>query len=185
VGSEKNPFEDYLEKRSGFMTGMRQGAREFAGMGGESAFQGVGEFIGARAAKGALGAGAAAAGTAGVALAALGVHKLFDAATKTRDFNSMLEYAPDIAEAHMQDPRQINQLFSTLRTFNPDFTRDPVVSSHYVRRMLSDPMAAGGVATEALGHRGEMKHELSSPILRSAFSGGGMGGGEKKKDKKK
>jgi hypothetical protein len=146
--------------------------------------------LGQIAGKGVAGAGMATAGTAAVSLAAMGVHKLYDAATKTRDFNSMLQYAPDLAEAHAQNPQHVNQMFSTLRMFNPDFTRDPVVASGYVRQMVDNPGGAGGIATEALQHRDKIRHPYSDQLLRSAMGGGGKrskgdsgGSGEKKKQK--
>lgn len=197
MASEKNAALSYLtEKKAGIWSGLGRGITEAIGKGGgeaaQQAFQfakkpgmgGLGEMMAAHAGRGATNAIGAAAVTGGVALAALGVHKLYDAATKTRDFNSMLEYSPALADAHAKDPKKVNQMFSTLRMMNPDFTRDPVVSSNYVLRMVDNPEGAGGLATEALDRRDKMKHPYSTPVLQAAFSGarggGGGGGGEKK-----
>jgi hypothetical protein len=175
VASEKNPVEDYLEKKSDFFgpaaRGVLRGAKDALQGGVRAPFSGsrMGEELGGTIMHGAIGV----AGAGAASLAALGVHKLYDAATKTRDFKSMLEYAPDIAEMHAENPQQVNQMFSTLRTFNPDFTRDPVVASNYVRRMVNEPVGAGGIATEALQSRDKMKHPYSDTVLRAAIGGGG------------
>jgi hypothetical protein len=170
MASEKNPVEDYLtQKKAGIygdvVNGVREGVRHAVTGGRLRPATSMAGGIGRMGGKGL----AATGGTAAVALAALGVHKLYDAATKTRDFNSMLEYAPDVAEMHAENPQHVNQMFSTLRMFNPDFTKDPVVSSSYVRRMMSDPMSAGGIATEALGHRDKMHNPLADKVLNAAF----------------
>lgn len=171
MGSEKNPVADYFEKKASFGSELMSGARE--------AFKP--NEMGSGLAHGAIGVGA----TGAAALGALAVHKLYDAATKTRDFKSMLEYAPDVAEMHAENPQHVNQMFSTLRMFNPDFTRDPVVASSYVRRMITEPMGAGGIATEALQSRDKMKHPYSDAVMRAAIGAGGAkrGGGDKKKPK--
>lgn len=164
MASDKNPVTEYLEKKAGagaeFLSGAR-GAFKPSEMGSS------------------IGHGALAAGGAAVAgLAAMGMHKLYDAATKTRDFKSMLQYAPDIAEMHAENPQHVGQMFSTLRMFNPDFTRDPVVSSSYVRRMMGERESggAGGIAVEALESRDKMKHQFSDNVTRAMTSGGGKGG---------
>jgi hypothetical protein len=192
MGTPENPVASYLtEKKAGAFGGAIRGmgagigdaftggAREL-GTPMSQAFM-TGHRAGGAIGKGAIGTAGAAAGAAAVSLAALGVHKLYDAATKTRDFNSMLAYAPDLAEAHAANPQHVNQMFSTLRMFNPDFTRDPVVSSGYVRQMVDNPGGAGGIAVEALQSRDKIKHTLSDNVLRAAVSGGKGGGkGEKK-----
>lgn len=183
MGSEKNPIEEYLEKKADWfgpaMRGAASGAkRAVTGRGGAdlpfSPFL-AGRKAGNTLVGGALGAAGAIAGAGTLSLAALGVHKLYDAATKTRDFKSMLEYAPDVAEMHAENPQKVNQMFSTLRTFNPDFTRDPVVASSYVRRMVGEAESggAGGIAVEALQSRDKMKHPYSDTVLRAALGGGG------------
>jgi hypothetical protein len=159
VGSEKNPIEEYFEKKSSFGADLLTGAK------GAFSPQHLGGQL--------AGGGLAVAGTGAAALGALAVHKIYDAATKTRDFKSMLEYAPDVAEMHAENPQQVNQMFSTLRTFNPDFTRDPVVASSYVRRMVQEPMGAGGIASEALQSRDKIKHPYSDAVTRAALGGGG------------
>ena len=109
-----NPIEAYLqEKRAGFGGDFVGGlGRPFGGGAGFASTLGSGL------------SGAAAMGLAGATIAATGkgVQKLYDAATKSRDFKNMLEANPDLAEHHAENPQRFNQMFSTLRTFNPAFT---------------------------------------------------------------
>lgn len=123
----------------------------------------------------ALGQGAAtalvSAGMAGIGMATA---KIYDAMTKKRDFNQMLESNPDLIEHHEQDPKRFNQMFSSLRMMNPAFSADPVVAGTYMRRMAESPLSSGGIAVEALGHRETTK----SPIM-DAFVRGGLEGAKK------
>jgi hypothetical protein len=149
-----NAVEAYLEKRAGFFGDVAGGAR--------------GAFKGENVGKGLAGIAATGAASLGV----LAVQKAYDAATKAKDFKSMLEYAPDVMQMHQEDPKAVSQMFSTLRVFNPDFTRDPVVASSYVRRMVGEPTGAGGIATEALQSRDKMRHPLADRMMSSALGGG-------------
>lgn len=157
----KNPVDEYLSEKvavsfgTGFSAGVQGALRP-----GQ---------LGNRAAKGLVGVGGAAVGAGAVAGATYGAQKLYDAATKARDFRSMLETNPDLAQKHQEDPRIVNQMFSTLRTFNPAFTRDPVVSGSYIRKMVEDPMHAGGVATEALQFRDKTRNQLGEQVTRRVF----------------
>jgi hypothetical protein len=113
------------------------------------------------------------AGAAAVGLAALGVQKLYDAATKTRDFKSMLDQNPDLVERHSENPQMFNQMFSTLRTFNPAFSKDPIVAGSYMRQMVEDPMTAGGKVVDTLNFRDKMRNPIADHITRAALGGGG------------
>jgi hypothetical protein len=181
--ASKNAVEEYLEKRAGFLGGLGEGAREvFTGIGpsalyearGASPIDAMGAMRGAgrMAGKGLAGSAATVAGAGIASLGVLAVQKAYDAATKARDFKSMLEYAPDVLQMHQENPKQVSQMFSTLRVFNPDFTRDPVVASSYVRRMVSEPGGAGGIANEALQSRDKMRHPLADKMVGSALGGG-------------
>lgn len=173
-----NAVEEYLEKRAGFgslIRGIGHGAQraigESIGLDGPQGLAKtyrVGRGLGGTAMSGALGVAGAGAASLGV----LAVQKAYDAATKARDFKSMLEYAPDVMAMHQEDPKAVSQMFSTLRVFNPDFTRDPVVASSYVRRMVAEPMGAGGIATEALQSREKIKHPLADSVVKSVIGGG-------------
>lgn len=104
--------------------------------------------------------------------------KLYDAATKGRDFRAMMEYNPDLASEHERDPKNFNQLFSSLRTVNPAFSKDPIIAGTYMRRMVGSP-AAGGVLTDAVAMRDKVPPSFGDAIQRHALSGGGMGGKSK------
>jgi hypothetical protein len=160
VGSEKNPVEAYLtEKTAGFMSGLKSGITPASGM------QGLGEMAGSGIAGGAMRAGGAALVGAGV----VGAQKLYDAVTKAHDFRTMLEYDGELAQMHQENPRLFNQMYSTLRTFNPAFSKDPVVSSTYMRQLMADPATAGGKVVDALNFRDKMKSPIGDTITRAAL----------------
>lgn len=104
-----------------------------------------------------LGAAAATAVVGGVGMAA---SKIFDAATKARDFHAMLELNPDLAEHQARDPRMFNQMFSSLRSMNPAFSKDPLVAGTYMRRMTESPQHAGGILTETVSSRDKFPSTL-------------------------
>lgn len=126
----------------------------------------------AQNAQGALGTGLGVAAATGVGLAA---SKAYDMVTKHQDFNAMLgsDMNQDVRAHHEQDPARVNQMFTTLRTMNPQFSKDPLVAGSYLRRMLDTPTAAGGIATEALQHR-----DSFPSIGMEAFSRGALEGGK-------
>lgn len=116
------------------------------------------------------GAGATAAVGATVAGAGFAARKLYDAATKGRDFRKMIEFNPDLAEEHEKDPKTFNQLFSSLRTVNPSFSQDPIIAGSYMRRMVGSPMA-GGVLTDAVGMRDKVGPSFGDIVERQALGG--------------
>ena len=174
-----NPLDDYLLEKNAWW-GADFGNALDKGM--RSGLQG--KALGGAAAKGLVGAGTALAGTAVAAGAVYGAQSLYNAATKARDFRNMLEADPRLQLLHQEDPRRVNQMFSTLRTFNPSFTRDPIVAATYVHQMASNPETAGMTAVEALGHRDKMKAPLTDRMTNAAFGGkepkDGKGGKGKK-----
>jgi hypothetical protein len=116
-----------------------------------------------------IGAGASAAvgaGVAGVGAAAAHIH---DAATKRRDFVRMMDLNPDLHDAHARDPKLFAQMYSSLRTFNPAFARDPLVAGTFLRRM-SESVVPGGVLTEALSLRDKVP-DPAAMVLRQALDG--------------
>lgn len=156
----KNPIEEYLsEKTAGF-------AGNFANEVGNALRPGN---LGTLAGRGLVGAGMSAVGAGAVAGATHGVQMLYDAATKAKDFRLMLAQDAELAQRQQENPKLVNQMFSTLRTFNPAFTRDPVVAAAYVSKMVGDPMHAGAHAVEALQYRDKTKNELSGQVSRAAF----------------
>jgi hypothetical protein len=140
--------------------------------------QGVKDF-GQAAGKATLNAGATAVAGMAIGGAAVAVKKIFDAATKGRDFRSMLENNPDLAEVHAEDPKRINMYFTTLRTFNPEFSKDPLVAGSYLKQMLSSPAAIGGQMAHALGDHSKVPHPMSDLMMNAAskvkVEGGGAG----------
>jgi hypothetical protein len=141
--ASENPLTEYLEKKAaGYGQAFGQAAK--AVMAPKNL---AGSIVGAGAA--ALGAGAVAAvGMAG--------HAIYDAATKARDFRNMLAENEDLHEMHQNDPRTVNRMFSTLRTFAPEFSADPTVAGAYVRQMVGSPQGVNGLIGGALDSRRKM-----------------------------
>lgn len=143
-------------------------------------------------------AGAAAGAAVGLAGAGLGaaVSKIIDAATKGHDFRQMMQSNEDLHPHYASDPKKFNLMFNTLRTMNPQFSKDPLVAGSFMRRMIESPMGIGGIAGEALKHRGDfpesafgVAHDYAREGARSGLSSsmsprrprgeGGEGGEEK------
>ena len=103
------------------------------------------------------------------------MQKLYDAATKTRDFKSMLEANPDLMQMQQEKPKQFNQMFTSLRTFTPEFSRDPVVAGTYMRQMMENPIGAGGIITQGimphakLTQRGELGTTMAAGGFKEHF----------------
>jgi len=106
-------------------------------------------------------AGAATGVSAGGTAAIMGAQKVYNAATAMRDFKGMMEWNEDLRD---EDPRVVNQSFKTLRRFAPDFSKDPLVSGSFVRRMVHAPQGAGGIIQEAVG----TQTRLPTPIQDAA-----------------
>lgn len=113
---------------------------------------------------GGLGMGVAGAAVAGVGLAA---QKIFDAVTKRRDFRQMLEFNPDLQEHQASNSKMFNQAFSTIRSMNPTFSRDPLVAGAYMRQLVQNPQTAGAVAGQLLQARGN----VPAPMLEGFGQG--------------
>lgn len=150
-----NPLEEFLEEYAPTqekiainMADVSQRAGEFAGNVGSGIAVGAGSML-------------AGAAVAGVGMAA---QKIYAAATKSRDFKRMLEHNPDLQEHHDRDPRMFNQMFTSLRSMNPHFSADPLVAGTYMRRMVENPMHAGGILTESVGSRDSFRSPLSTVV---------------------
>lgn len=150
-----NPLEEFLEeyvptqeKTAISMADVSQHAGDFAGSVGRGAALGAGSMI-------------AGAAVAGVGMAA---EKIYSAATKSRDFKRMLENNPDLQEHHERDPRMFNQMFTSLRSMNPNFSADPIVAGTYMRRMVENPLTAGGILTESLSTRDKFRSPLGGVV---------------------
>ena len=116
-----------------------------------------------------------AAGVATVGMAAAGLsgsaETIYNAATKSRDFRSMLEHNTDLQEHHEADPKRFNLMFTTLRNMNPEFSKDPLVAGAYMRRMVEAGPMAGGVAVEALTHRDTFGTPSRHAFIRGSQEG--------------
>lgn len=137
MASDKNPVLDYLQEKT---------AAGFGGI-GQAVGRAAKSPFGQRAGEAAAAAGAVGAVGGGIALA----NKLYDAATKARDFRAVLESDPDLAAQHQEDPafaRRVNAAFSTVRRFNPAFSKDPFVAATIVRQLAENPNSSGQVAME-------------------------------------
>lgn len=141
------------------------------------AVKGFGRRMGPAFATGA----AIAAGTAGVAALSHAASKIYEAATKGRDFRSMLEANPDLAMKHEEDPKSFNQMFNALRAMNTEFSAEPLVAGSYMRSMIdSTPEMRGLKAVSARLERGA---DLG-PIGQAAVKGFGQGVGLKPHEEK-
>lgn len=121
-----------------------------------------------------------AAATGAVAMLPIAVAKLYDAATKARDYRAMLAANPEVHEFAMENPRQAAMMFTSLRSVNPEFSKDPFVAGHVMRQMTNDPQGAGGYLMVASGERGKFEHPVLDTYLKGAIEGGKprpMGGG--------
>lgn len=121
-----------------------------------------------------LSGGAGALATAGIAAAGVAVSKIYDAATKMRDFRAMMgsPFNADLHEHYSSRPHEFNAAYSSLRAVNPDFSKDPMIAGTYMRRMMTfDPASAGGPLIESLQHR-----EKGPGTGMEAFLAGGREG---------
>lgn len=128
------------------------------------------------AAAGAAGLGAAGAGVAAVSF---GAQKLYDAITKRRDFRTMLEHNPDLHEHLERDPKFFNQAYSSLRSVNMQFAKEPLIAGNYMRQMMDAPLSAGGKIEVALqgAHQGG-QGGAGDMALRGMFEGAKAGLGK-------
>ena len=108
-----------------------------------------------------------AAATGAVALTGVAVSKLYDAATKARDYRAMLAANPEVREFAQANPARATALFSSLRQFNPEFSKDPFVAGEYMRRFSEFPGREGGYLIEAAGQRAR-----EQPVLETYLKGG-------------
>jgi hypothetical protein len=162
-----NPLSEYLSVKTA------AGPGDF--------MQGLSKKMNMRNAGGALGGALMGAGAAGaIGVAGFAAQKLVDAATKAHDFRQMLAFDANLAAKHEEDPRLVNQMFSTLRTFNPSFTKDPAVASSLVARMVDTPGGVSGMMGEVLPLRDKMRGQVGPVIMQGALGGvkGGGGGGK-------
>jgi len=168
----KNPVEEFLLEKRAF-GGAAVGKLRSVGAKAAPTLGRMGEQ-----AAGAALAGAGAAAFAGLVGAA---GKLYDAATKTRDFQNMMEANPDLHEHLQADPAGFNRMFTSLRRFAPEFTKEPVVAGTLMRRGMVMPFEdRGDVPVKAQRERSFPK---AGPATEAALGGfmKSFGGGDGKK----
>lgn len=95
----------------------------------QSRLAGMGRFAG----KGALMVGA----VAGIGGAMSGLSKAYDALTFKKDYERMLDFAPEIKD---YDPKAVKARFQTLRRFNPEMSKDPLVASSWIKQTIEYPV---------------------------------------------
>jgi len=126
----------------------------------------------------AVGGLATAAVGAGITGAAMAVNHILDAATKSSDFKQMLAANEDLHEHYNTDPKRFNMMFSTLRTMNPEFSKDPLVAGAFMRQMHESPTGIAGIAGEALKHRGDFPDHMMDSLSQYGRAGAQSGIGE-------
>jgi len=150
-----NPIDEFLElkKTAGFV--------DMAGRLGRNAGKNV--MIG----------GAMAAGGVGIAGVTAAAGKMFNAITKKRDFDNMLEANPHLQVALERDPEGFNNMFTSIRSMAPEFTRDPMVAGAFMNEaMETQPESRGFTAVRALRERTPQKPGPLSDAAISSFQKG-------------
>lgn len=104
--------------------------------------------------------GAVVTGAGGMATA------LHTAATKTRDFKGMMDLNPDLHKFHAQDPKMFNQMYTSLRRANKQYSADPLIAGSYMRQMLDSPTHAGGLLENAIGRAPSTQGQFARDIAR-------------------
>lgn len=137
-----SPFKDEIvSELDGLMKKAMnwQGMKSGLGAMGRGAMQGMGAVGGA--------VGAAAVG--GIAMALAG--DMYDATkrgiTKTRNYQAMMSANPDLKQL---PAKQVQNMFSVLHRFNPDFASDPTVAGAWVKRQAT-------YGEDSLGNANELK----------------------------
>lgn len=112
-----------------------------------------------------------AVATGGVAMAGIAASKLFDAATKSRDYRAMLAANPEVQEFARESPNQANAMFTSLRNLNPAYSKDPFVAGHFMRQMAAAPNDAGGYLMVATQDRAKFDHPVLETYLKGSLEG--------------
>lgn len=114
---------------------------------------------------------AGAIATTAITGAGMAAGKMWDAITKKHDYNSMLKANPDLMDHHNLRPTDMANAFTSLRTMNPAFSKDPLVAGSYMRRAMDAGANAGGVMREALEARDKMPSYMMESVLRGGAEG--------------
>lgn len=144
-----NPIDEYFEmkKESTFWQGLTA-AGDAAAAGRDVRRAGI---------QAAAAIGAAAAIPAGKAIVG--------ALTKRHDYNKMMEHNPDLRDMKSENPKMFNQMYTSLRSANPEYGRDPLIAGSHMRKMMDQPEVSGLALTEAMRARPQpmMSFQLGTP----------------------
>ena len=144
-----NPVEEFLQIKQ---AGKGGGIMRALGKAREAIGGSIAEATGHPLSK-ALGWGLATSAGIGLGygVGGIGAEKLYDAATKSRDFKQMMEANPHLQAYQKEDPAGFGRMFSALRRMNPEFSREPLVAGAYMHEaMETPPEERGMVAVKAL-----------------------------------
>jgi len=150
-----DPIDDFLEKKeAGFFGDVWRGATSPSG-----------EQVGRQLTHAAIGAGAALAAAAAVPAA----NKILGAITKRHDFKMMMESNPNLHPHLEENPKLFNQAYTSLRSLNPTFAKDPLVAGGLMLKIMTEPAVAPSVLTEA--YRAKQRSEMSpmQGVMTSSF----------------
>jgi hypothetical protein len=152
-----DPIDDFLEyektaQLGSFLRGVGRGFRTLGRTVGQGkgAPRMAGEAFEAFSRGGELGQklqGGAALAAGGMALAGIGAaaKKINDAIHKRRTYKEMMSLNPDLAEVRDRDAPFFNAAYTSLRSVNPTFARDPITAGAMMVKMLDNPEHAGNV----------------------------------------
>lgn len=92
-------------------------------------------------------------GLAGIAVggaigAVEGVRRIHSALMYKRDYESMLDFAPEIKNF---DSKQVKARFDTLRKFNPAMSSDPLVASSWIKQTIEYPVVTPATLRDVIG----------------------------------
>ncbi len=138
-----NPLDDALMSKEAIFGGLRRGAqRAFKGMDSSD--------VGAKLTSGLMGGAAPVAGAALISGVGLGAAKLLGAIKKKHDFRDMMDTNPDLGTYQSDNPKFFNKAYTSLRSINPTFAKDPVIAGGLMRRMMESPEGAGGILAQSV-----------------------------------
>ena len=86
---------------------------------------------------------ALALGGAAITGIGLAAKKISDAVAKRREFREMMDLDPELREHQAKDPKIFNAAYSSLRSLNPAFGRDPLVAGAHMKQFMDNPDTAG------------------------------------------
>lgn len=106
------------------------------------------------------------AGVAGITEAA---SKIYNAITKSRDFDNMMEANPHLEYYREREPQDFNRVFSSIRSMNPEFSKDPVVAGSIMFQAMESAPEQRGFSLAKL--RGDANPKKMGPLSDAAMSG--------------